>query len=51
VKGSWGSVGFKHYERTLASVHPDQWVSWKPRFGKSQASISAALIAQYLFRK
>jgi hypothetical protein len=51
TKGPLGSVGFKHYERTLASVSPTLYVAWKPHFGKSQAAISAALIAQYLFRK
>jgi hypothetical protein len=51
TKGPLGTVGYKHYERTLASVSPTLSVAWKPRFGKSQAAITAALIAQYLFKK
>lgn len=42
-----GSIEHKHYERRL--VPPEAyWPTWKPRFGKNQASISAALIGQRL---
>jgi hypothetical protein len=36
----------EHYERSVLSQGPK--ISWRPRFGKSQAGISAALIAQRL---
>jgi hypothetical protein len=42
-----GTAEFKHYERTLVSEDPT-WITWKPRFGKNQAGISAALISQQL---
>jgi hypothetical protein len=42
-----GTVEFKHYDRSLVSA-PGFLPSWKPRFGKSQAAISAALISQML---
>jgi hypothetical protein len=41
-----GTIEFKHYDRSMASG--DSKVVWKPRFGKSQAAITAALIAQML---
>jgi hypothetical protein len=42
-----GTVEFSHYERSLASVGATA-PTWKPRFGKNQAGITAALIAQML---
>lgn len=42
-----GNVRFKHYERSPVSSSAT-WPTWKPRFGKNQAGISAALIAQQL---
>jgi len=42
-----GSCECKLYERSLASTSTNL-VMWKPRFGKSQAAISAALISQSL---
>jgi hypothetical protein len=43
-----GSATYKHYERTL--VQSGSLPVWNPRFGKNQASISAALILQQLSR-
>jgi hypothetical protein len=42
-----GSADYSHYERILV---PDsaQLPTWKPRFGKNQAGISAALLGQKL---
>jgi hypothetical protein len=46
---SLGSCTFSHYERI--PVAPDRFsVRWQPHFGKNQAAISAALIAQQLAR-
>jgi hypothetical protein len=42
------SVRHRHYERNLVSG--EDYPSWRPRFGKSQAAISAALIGQQLSR-
>lgn len=39
---------YKHYERSVLSR--SAMPIWRPRFGKSQAGISAALIAQKLYR-
>jgi len=44
-----GYASCRHYERSLASAQGPS-LEWKPRFGKNQAGISAALIAQRLFR-
>lgn len=44
---SAGHIEFSHYERLNVS-NTSNLVSWKPRFGKNQAAISAALIAQQL---
>lgn len=48
--GSLGSISSthecKHYERSLVSG--SALPNWKPRFGKNQAAISAALISQAL---
>jgi hypothetical protein len=41
------SMVYRHYERTPVSTAPDGAV-WSPRFGKTQAGISAALITQQL---
>jgi len=40
---------YSHYERSM--VPETTSLSWKPRFGKSQAAISVALISQMLFKK
>lgn len=40
-----GSVRYKHYERIPVS-DSTKLALWKPRFGKNQAAITAALIAQ-----
>lgn len=40
------TIQYKHYERSLASMQAS--LVWRPRFGKNQAGISAALIAQSL---
>lgn len=42
-----GTIEYSHYERSLVSAKPSG-IAWKPRFGKSQAAVSAALITQYL---
>lgn len=42
-----GQAEYSHYERTLASTMGSP-IRWKPRLGKTQAAISAALIAQAL---
>jgi len=42
-----GSADYKNYERSLVSMGGSP-PTWKPRFGKNQAGISAALISQYL---
>jgi hypothetical protein len=42
------SVEDKHYERSVLS--PGFMPEWKPRYGKSQAGITAALIGQQLSR-
>lgn len=42
-----GSFEYKHYERSLVPI-TDYSVSWKPRFGKSQAATTAALVTQHL---
>jgi hypothetical protein len=42
-----GNLEFKHYERSLVPGST-QKLTWKPRFGKNQAGISAALISQQL---
>lgn len=48
IHNDWaGTVEFSHYERSLASTAATM-PTWKPRFGKNQAAISAALIAQAL---
>lgn len=47
VSGRSGTVEFKHYERSLVS-HVPSWAFWKPRFGKNQAGITAAMIGQRL---
>jgi hypothetical protein len=44
-----GTVGYKHYERVLVSPGANA-PTWKPRFGKNQAGITAALIGQQLFK-
>jgi hypothetical protein len=41
------SASYRHYERS-AGVSNSALPSWNPRFGKNQAGISAALIAQQL---
>jgi hypothetical protein len=41
------SASYRHYERS-AGVSSSALPSWNPRFGKNQAGISAALIAQQL---
>jgi DNA-binding IclR family transcriptional regulator len=41
------SASYKHYERS-AGVSSSALPQWNPRFGKNQAGISAALIAQQL---
>jgi hypothetical protein len=45
---SWpaSSVTYKHYERSVFSG--DVKLRWKPRFGKNQATVSAALVTQAL---
>lgn len=45
-----GSVIHSFYERSNASVDPT-WITWKPRFGKTQAALSAALISQSLLKQ
>jgi hypothetical protein len=40
-----GSVEFKSYERSLVSPAAS-WPTWKPRYGKTQMALTAALIAQ-----
>jgi hypothetical protein len=42
-----GTAEFSHYERSLVAADGFS-VRWQPRFGKNQAAISAALIAQQL---
>jgi hypothetical protein len=42
-----GTAEYQHYERSLVSAE-GSLPAWKPRFGKSQAGISAALILQQL---
>jgi hypothetical protein len=42
-----GSVSYKHYERSVLPTGRF-WPSWKSRFGKNQAAITAALIGQKL---
>lgn len=42
-----GQVRYNHYERIPVSTSTSGAI-WKPRFGKNQAAISAALIAQQL---
>jgi hypothetical protein len=44
-----GSIEYKHYERTLVSTDNIMPV-WKPHFGKNQAAITAALLAQRFVR-
>lgn len=43
------SADYKHYERSLVTTGANA-IRWSPRFGKNQAGISAALIAQQLFK-
>lgn len=43
-----GSASYRHYERSMVSG--GNLATWNPRFGKSQAAISAALISQSLSR-
>jgi hypothetical protein len=45
TKGPLGDVEFTHYDRHPVSFAPSK-VYWKPRFGKNQAAVSAALITQ-----
>jgi hypothetical protein len=40
-----GTVEFSHYERNPVSREPT-WPTWKPRFGKNQYGVTAALISQ-----
>lgn len=47
--GHVATCTFKHYERTVLPS-PGLFPSWKGHFGKNQAAISAALIAQKLTR-
>lgn len=47
VSGPVGTVEFSHYERSHVSMTANL-LSWKPRFGKNQAGITAALIGQKL---
>jgi hypothetical protein len=42
-----GAIMYKHYERFPVSMDTNVF-NWKPRFGKNQAGISAALIGQQL---
>lgn len=42
-----GSATYKNYERSLVAI-PGSIPVWRPRFGKNQAGISAALITQKL---
>jgi hypothetical protein len=46
---SLGSCDFSHYERIPVTAS-QSLVRWSPHFGKNQAAISAALIAQQLAR-
>jgi hypothetical protein len=46
---SLGSCDFSHYERIPVSTQ-QSLLRWSPHFGKNQAAISAALIAQQLAR-
>lgn len=48
-RGSEGTCEYKHYERSLVPYLGSS-LAWNPRFGKNQAGISAALIAQQLTR-
>lgn len=48
--GQCGTSVFRNYERSIVS-NSAYWPSWKPRFGKNQAAISAALITQALLKK
>jgi hypothetical protein len=41
---------YSHYDRSIATMGPLK-VTWKPRFGKNQAGISAALISQALSKR
>jgi hypothetical protein len=50
ASGACGTSVFRNYERSIVS-NPAFWPSWKPRFGKNQAAISAALITQALLKK
>jgi len=42
-----GTVEYKHYERSVVSSVPT-WPRWRPRFGKTQAALTAALMTQQL---
>lgn len=46
-----GVTDYKYYERSLVSPTATWLPEWKPRFGKNQAAITAALIAQRLTKR